>query len=226
MTKNRFEIIFWSFFVKTFTGLGQKQVLVKIHKNAQFLQNKVWKNINKNKFPTKYKMVTVYGFHIDFQCQVQMSLPRDLQMDIASPLLWNGLALCLWDFWSRFLYPANVYSYTHLQKHVHFSFDLFIFKKTTLPGVVHILHYKIFTFFYPPPSTHVIRCNSWTPFLCFVALPRPPFTLWLVLAKLVYQKEAYFCNVDIILIIVLSLVSLLLWSNISAALPLYTLANA
>ena len=132
MIKNQFEIIFWSIFVNTFTWLGQKHDWVKnrfwakITKNGQFSLNKGRKCTDRNKYLIKYKMITAYGFRINFQFQVQMSLPRDLQMDIASLLLWNGLALCLWDFWSRFLFPANFYAYIHLWKHMHSSYDLFI----------------------------------------------------------------------------------------------------
>ena len=73
-------------------------------KNWQFSENKVWKMTDKFFFPIKYKMLTVYGFHIDFQFWAKMSLPRDLQMDMAPPGSWNGIASWLWDFWPRFLF--------------------------------------------------------------------------------------------------------------------------
>ena len=104
----------------------------KLTKLGIFSLNKVWKITNKNKFLMKYKMITVYGFHIDFQFHGQMSLPRDLQMLMSSSWLWIGLTSWLWDFWSRFLFPGNVYAYTHVCQHVLLSYDQFIFQKTTL----------------------------------------------------------------------------------------------
>ena len=59
-----------------------------IDKNHYFgliLLNKLGKTTNKNFFFIKYKILTAYGFHIDFQFHDQKSLPRDLQMELATP---------------------------------------------------------------------------------------------------------------------------------------------
>ena len=46
--------------------------------NMHFLLYQVEKITNKNIFFKKYKMLTAYGFHIDFQFWGQKLLPRDL----------------------------------------------------------------------------------------------------------------------------------------------------
>ena len=59
-----------------------------IDKNHYFgliLLNKVGKITNKKIFFIKYKILTAYGFHIDFQFRDQKSLPRDFQMELAIP---------------------------------------------------------------------------------------------------------------------------------------------
>ena len=53
---------------------------VKNHYFGPILQNKVGKITNKIFSFIFYKMLTTYGFHIDFQFWHQKSLPRDLQM--------------------------------------------------------------------------------------------------------------------------------------------------
>ena len=66
-----------------------------IDKNHYFgliLLNKVGKITNKKFFFIKYKILTAYGFHIDFQFRDQKSLPRDLKMELATPwwLKWES----------------------------------------------------------------------------------------------------------------------------------------
>ena len=102
------KIDFGHFSSIPFYNLGKKRFWSKSLKKWQFSVNKVWKMTNKIYFPIKYKMLTVYGFHIDFQFWAKMSLPRDLQMDMAPPGSWNGIASWLWDFWSGFWFSSNL----------------------------------------------------------------------------------------------------------------------
>ena len=50
---------------------GRNKISLKINKNGHFSLNKVQKMSNKNFFLIKYKMLTVYGFHMDFQFRAQ-----------------------------------------------------------------------------------------------------------------------------------------------------------
>ena len=58
---------------------------------------------NKHFFPIKYKMLTAYGFHIDFQFLGQKLLPRDLWM--AQTPLWQFLraSMFMFEFFLNFL---------------------------------------------------------------------------------------------------------------------------
>ena len=60
--------------------LSKNRFLSKLSKNGQFLLNEVKKIRNDEIFLTKYKMLRMYDFHIDFQFQVKKLLPRDFQM--------------------------------------------------------------------------------------------------------------------------------------------------
>ena len=59
--------------------------LSKLPKNEHFLLHEVSKITNNQKILREWKMLRICGFHIDFQFWAQKSLPRDLQMDMASP---------------------------------------------------------------------------------------------------------------------------------------------
>ena len=77
------------------TNFGEKP-----QKNGQLLLNKVQKMTNKIFFLIRYKMLTIYGFHIDFQFWTQKWLPWDLQMSQTPRYLFSGLASLWMDgFW-------------------------------------------------------------------------------------------------------------------------------
>ena len=49
---------------------------------------------NKILFSIKSKMFTVYGFHMDFKFWSKKVLPRDFQMRLTHPWLWEGCDWC------------------------------------------------------------------------------------------------------------------------------------
>ena len=52
---------------------------------------------NKIIFSIKPKMFTVYDFHMDFQFWSKKVLPRDFQMGLTLPWLWEGCDWCGMD---------------------------------------------------------------------------------------------------------------------------------
>ena len=85
MVKIQLQIDFGTNFDFTYKWLDQKPVRTKIGEKWLICSKQSLKNEKQKKFPIKYKMLTAYGFHIDFQFRVKKSLPRDLQMVMASP---------------------------------------------------------------------------------------------------------------------------------------------
>ena len=85
--KNDFKLIFCHFLSISLHYWTKNRFWSKLSKKGQFSLNKVRKMANKNIFSIKYEMITVYGFHIDFQFRGQLSLPRDIQMVMTSPWL-------------------------------------------------------------------------------------------------------------------------------------------
>ena len=70
--------VFWTTFVGSYDSFWQKQDFTENWQIWPFFTKKVQKMSNKNFFFIKYKMLTVYGFHVDFQFRAQKWLPRDL----------------------------------------------------------------------------------------------------------------------------------------------------
>ena len=80
-------------------------------------------------------MLTAYGFHIDFQFRDQKSLPRDLQMVLASP--WQRTVLASWilDFLAMIFFLGNLYAYAPMCRIMQFlpAPNIF-FKKPDYPS--------------------------------------------------------------------------------------------
>ena len=76
--KTYLELIFEHFLSTAFRDLMKNNFDWKFPKNEQISLNKVQKMTNKIIFSIKSKMLTVYGFHMDFQFWAQKWLPRDL----------------------------------------------------------------------------------------------------------------------------------------------------
>ena len=87
---------------------------------------------NKKFFRLKCKMLTACGFHIDFQFWVQKSPPKGPPDGNGLPRLVNGLVPWLWDFLAWIFFSGNLYAYTHMWKHVFYSYHQLIFEKTVL----------------------------------------------------------------------------------------------
>ena len=64
---------------------SKNSFLSKLSENCQFSLNKVQKITNNQNFFIKSKLLTICGFHIDFQFPAQKWLPRDFQRHLAHP---------------------------------------------------------------------------------------------------------------------------------------------
>ena len=76
---------FWGHMYHELEAIPFQLPIDKNHYFGLILLNKVGKITNKIFFFIKYKILTAYGFHIDFQFRDQKSLPRDLKMELATP---------------------------------------------------------------------------------------------------------------------------------------------
>ena len=91
------EFIFKHFLLKAFIDLMKNNFFWKFPKNEQFSLNQVQKMTNKIIFSIKPKMFTVYDFHMDFQFWSKKVLPRNFQMGLTLPWLWEGCDWCGMD---------------------------------------------------------------------------------------------------------------------------------
>ena len=91
------EQIFGNFLWIACFDLAENRISPEIPINEQFLLHKVQKMTNKFLFSIKSKMLTIYGFHMDFKFWSKKVLPRDFQMRLTHPWLWEGCDWCGMD---------------------------------------------------------------------------------------------------------------------------------